>query len=295
MLLSRRTKYLQVALNSTLDDAFAVINSLPLSDRILIEAGTPLIKKYGISSITRLKSWWEARLSGATLSSLFVNTSENAEVPVPPGNLGPLVSLLMKQFSTPRSSAEGETFNAESHGTTEKPKVAFGATKGRSHLPVGNAYIVADLKTMDRAVTETTEVKMAGASAAVVLGLAPLETLNAFIDSCEKLEMDSMVDMMNVEQPYKILRTLKKLPTVVILHRGVDEEAYNKNKPLPYHNIIKVKGSYNILISVAGGDTSREVQRAIFNGADIVVVWKDFYKIGSDTGSLAAEFLKEIK
>lgn len=276
MLLSRRTKYLQVALNSTLDDAFAVINSLPLSDRILIEAGTPLIKKYGMSSITRLKSWWEARLSGLSLSNPFINTSESAEVAVPSGNLGPIISLLMKQFSVPRSSPD----------KVERPT---------GEASTGGAYIVADLKTMDRAVTETTEVKIAGASAAVVLGLAPLETLNAFIDSCAKLGMDSMIDMMNVEQPYKILRTLKKLPTVVILHRGVDEESYNKSKPLPYHNIIKVKGSYNLLISVAGGDTSREVQRAIFNGADIVVVWKDFYNISADTGRLAAEFLKEIK
>ena len=136
---------------------------------------------------------------------------------------------------------------------------------------------------------------MAGASAAVVLGLAPLETLNAFIDACNKLGMESMVDMMNVDQPYKILRRLKKLPDVVILHRGVDEETYNKDKPLPYHNIIKIKGSFNIIISVAGGDTSREVQRAVFNGADIVVVWKDFYRAGAETGRLAAEFLKEVK
>ena len=276
MLLSRRTKYLQVALNGTLDDAFAVINSLPLSDRILIEAGTPLIKKYGMGSITRLKSWWEARLSGSNLSNLFVNTSESAEATVPSGNLGPIISLLMKQFSIPQSSPDKVERSVAKASTLE-------------------AYIVADLKTMDRAISETTEVKMAGASAAVVLGLAPLETLNAFIDSCAKLGMDSMVDMMNVGEPYKILRKLKKLPTVVILHRGVDEELYNKSKPLPYHNIIKVKGSYNLLISVAGGDTSREVQRAVFNGTDIVVVWKDFFTIASDTGRLAAEFLKEIK
>ena len=252
MPLSRHTKYLQVALNSTLDDAFAVINSLPLSDRILIEAGTPLIKKYGMGSITRLKDWWEARLYEAPARQARLSNS------------------------TPQSSSD------QAKKSTDKPSTP-------------EAYIVADLKTMDRALTETTEVKIAGASAAVVLGLAPLETLNAFIDSCEKLKMDSMVDMMNVDQPYKILRKLKKLPTVVILHRGVDEESYNKSKPLPYHNIIKVKGSYNLLISVAGGDTSREVQSAVFNGADIVVVWKDFYNITSDTGRLATEFLKEIK
>lgn len=269
MILSKRVKYLQVALNGTLDDAYRVINSLPLSDRILIEAGTPLIKKYGMSSITHLKSWWQGRLSGEEqVFSSIINQLRNAEV--------------NKSFS----------FSANSVSDAPPPSPSASIpTLSRST----DAYIVADLKTMDRAVTETTEVKMAGASAAVVLGIAPLETINAFIDSCQKLAMDSMIDMMNCDQPYKILRRLKNLPDVVILHRGVDEESYSRDKSLPYHNIVKVKGSFNIILSMAGGDTSREVQRAVFNGADIVVVWKDFYKSSVDTGRLAAEFLKEIK
>jgi 3-keto-L-gulonate-6-phosphate decarboxylase len=49
------------------------------------------------------------------------------------------------------------------------------------------------------------------------------------------------------------------------------------------------------MISVAGGDTIREVQRAIFNDADIVVVWKEFYRSTENTANLAREFLKEIK
>lgn len=46
--------------------------------------------------------------------------------------------------------------------------------------------------------------------------------------------MDSMIDMMNVDYPNNILRKLKKPPDVVILHRGVDEEKFNKDKPIPY-------------------------------------------------------------
>jgi thiamine monophosphate synthase len=46
---------------------------------------------------------------------------------------------------------------------------------------------------------------------------------------------------------------------------------------------------------VAGGDTIDEVQRAIFNGADIVVVWKAFYQRTAETAKLAEEFLKEIR
>ena len=45
--LNPKKKYLQVALNSTLGEARKIINSLPVSDRIIIEAGTPLIKRYG--------------------------------------------------------------------------------------------------------------------------------------------------------------------------------------------------------------------------------------------------------
>src|SRR4030042_2299591 len=55
-ILDRRTKYLQVALNSTLSEAAEIIRTLPQSDRILLEAGTPLIKHYGIEAIRFIKS-----------------------------------------------------------------------------------------------------------------------------------------------------------------------------------------------------------------------------------------------
>lgn len=214
-MLDRKKRYLQVALNSTLDDAREIIESLPQSDRIIIEAGTPLIKRYGTDVIREL-----------------------------------------------------------------------------SYL---HQYVVADLKTMDRGEAEVILSKNAGASAVVGLGLAPLETIDVFIKSCKLNNLDSMLDMMNVEQPIKVLRRLKKLPDVVILHRGVDEEKYNRNKPLPFIQINKIRSSFQTLISIAGGDTIREVQSAIFNDANIVVVWKNFYNSTSDTSHLAEEFLKVIK
>ena len=55
------------------------------------------------------------------------------------------------------------------------------------------------------------------------------------------------------------------------------------------------QGNYDVLVAVAGGDTIREAQRAIFNDADIVVVWKNFYQSSSDTAKLAESFLQEIK
>ena len=216
-ILDKRKKYLQVALNSTLSEAAQIIRTLPQSERILLEAGTPLIKHYGIEAIRFIK------------------------------NLRP------------------------------------------------QSYVVADLKTMDRGDTEVILAKQGGASGVIALGQAPVETIDSFIDSCSKYGLDSMVDMMNIDHPIKVLRKLKKLPDVVILHRGVDEEIFNKDKPIPYIQINKVRASYGVLIAIAGGDTIREVQRAVFNDANIVLVWKEFYQPSAQTAQIAEEFLRVIK
>lgn len=233
-MLDRKKKYLQIALNSTPEEGEEIISMLPISERIIIEAGTPLIKAFGIQGIKILKNAWQYKAGG------IVRTSNYKE-----------------------------------------------------YLP--DVYIVADTKCMDRGKTEVQIAKSGGASAATVLGTAPIETISYFIDTCRDMGLDSMVDMMGVEQPIKILRKLRKMPTVVVLHRGVDEEAFDKNKPIPYLQINKIRGSFDTMISIAGGDTIREAQRAIFNDANIVVVWKNFYSPASNTGQLAEEFLREIK
>lgn len=223
-MLSRKKKYLQIALNSSPEEGKEIISQLPVSDRIIIEAGTPLIKAYGTDGIRRLKSAWDLQIGGSL-----------------------------------------------------------------------DSYIVADTKCMDRGKTEVEIAKDGGASAATVLGTAPIETINYFIAACNDLGLDSMIDTIGMEQQFKLLRRLKKLPTVVVLHRGVDEETFDKHKPIPYIQINKIRSSFDTMISVAGGDTIREVQRAIFNDADIVVVWKEFYSPASNTSQLAEEFLREIK
>lgn len=240
--LSSRKRYLQIALNSTLEEAEKIIAQVPISDRILIEAGTPLIKRYGEEGIRQIKQWYEQRIWGQALQ--------------PTG--------------TP---------------------LATSGSLDSGIIP----YVVADLKMMDRGETEVEIAARAGADAAVALGHAPIESLNAFIQKCEDLGLDAMIDMMNVEYPLSILRQLKKLPRVVILHRGVDEERFNKEKQIPLHEIRRIKGNYDILISIAGGDTLKEAQRAIFNDADIVVVWKSFFQNSKDTADLAEQFLKEVK
>lgn len=222
MILEKKSKYLQIAFNRSLEDVKQMIDLLPVSEKIIIEAGTPFIKRYGNKGIVALKEWWSERI--------------------------------------------------------KKP-----------------GYVVADLKCMDRGAREVKEAASAGASAATCLGLAPVETINEFIKHCEEAGIDSMVDMMNVEFPFEVLQKLAKMPSVVVLHRGVDENVRNREKQIPHNQIHRIKGAYDILISVAGGETTREVLRAYFNDADISVVWRAFYENPLKTTELAAEFLEQVR
>lgn len=218
MILEKRKRYLQVALNSTLWEAGEIISKLPTSERILIEAGTPLIKIYGTEAISQTEA--------------------------------------MAPYGT---------------------------------------YIVADNKCADLAGREVEMMASSGANAATCLGVAPIETIDSFVEECQKFNIDSMIDMMNVESALSVLKKLKKIPDVVMLHRGVDESEFSKEKQIPFYQIKQIKGNFDVLVSVAGGDTIREVQRAIFNDADIVVVWKNFYQPSAETAQLAESFLSEIK
>ncbi|MBP8591352.1 orotidine 5'-phosphate decarboxylase [Candidatus Shapirobacteria bacterium] len=222
-MLNQKSKYLQIAFNRSLEEVREMIALLPASEKIIIEAGTPLIKKYGQEGIMALKRWWSEKIQ-----------------------------------------KEG--------------------------------YVVADLKCMDRGSGEVGIAAKAGASAATCFGLAPIETINEFIRECEGIGIDSMVDMMNVKFPFEVLQNLKKLPSMVVLHRGVDENERNKEKRIPYEQIHKIKGTYNkVLISIAGGETPRDVMRAFFNDADIVVIWRSFYESPESTAKLAQDFLKLVK
>jgi len=262
-MLDKKKRYLQIALNSTLNEAQSVISRVPLDERIIIEAGTPLIKAYGARGIRAIRNWWEARI--------FVPPSRIPASPAfgPVGLAGLLAKNLKKRMKESRKEKN---------------------TEG-----IFSPYVVADLKCMDRGLREVEIALEGGANAAVALGHAPIETLDAFIENCKKSGLDSMIDMMNFEFPLNVLRQLKELPQVVILHRGVDEESFNPEKEIPFHEIQRIKSNFDIMVAVAGGDTFEEARRAIFNDADIVVVWKSFYKSSGDTPKLAEEFLKEIR
>lgn len=221
-MLEHKKRYLQIAFNYNLYHMQRILPTIPFNNRILIEAGTPFIKKEGLNGIRAIARIWK----GA---------------------------------------------------------------------------IVADLKTLDGAEDEVNFVNGAGATAATVLGSAPVETLNLFIARCHELEMDSMIDMLGVDEPLKILLKLRRPPDVVVLHKGRDEEI-TRGKVIKYKHINKIKSKYDVLISAAGGIDLREARSAIFNGANIVVaniVSPEDPWIGissdADVKTIAEQFLKTIE
>jgi len=277
-MLDRKQKYLQIAFNRTLEEIVAMINSLPLSGRIIIEAGYPLIKTYGTRAISTIKTLWEQRVLGYSLGT--VEAAEMKPFQLYKAGYGsPLLDLLLKSIEKRK---------------IEKPKRKFSEPikKEIAFTP----YIVADLKCMDRAFTEVEAAVSAGASAATCLGLAPVETIDAFIKRCEEIGIDSILDMMNIEYPFEVLSKLIKPPTIIMLHRGVDEGEENKEKEVPYQEIERIKNVYDdVLIAVAGGETIREVITGAFNDADILVVWRLFNENPEKITALSNEFLKEVK
>ncbi len=262
MILERRKKYLQIALNSDLIEAGKIIRNLPFSDQIIIEAGTPLIKTCGVRAISRIKEIALERFSNEEIKREYIKTFPS----------------LMK-------------FLVAGNSTSRQTMIDYLAKKGKSSS--FEPYVVADIKCNDLARKEIAIIS--GVQAATCLGVAPIETIDSFIEECKHSHIDSMIDMMNVENPLLVLKKLKQAPDVVILHRGVDETEIDKEKQIPYYQIRQIKGNYNVLVSIAGGDTIEEVERAFFNDADIVVVWKSFYRSTEETAKLAQRFYEKLK
>lgn len=184
--------YLQVALdNPNLEAVLNVVRQLPKSDHLILEAGTPLIKRYGVDVITKLR-----------------------EV---------------------------------------KP----------------DAFIVADLKTLDTGNLEARMVADATADAIVVSALAPVPTLEKAISEAHKTGIYAVMDTLNHPDPMDVLEKLDELPDVVELHRAIDVE----DTAYAWGSIEAIKElSPKILVAVAGGVRVHTIPDALKAGADILVV-----------------------
>jgi len=208
--------YLQIALDiPDLERTKRIITQVPRSDRVILEAGTPLIKKYGASVIAELR------------------------------------------------------------------QVAK------------DIFIVADLKTLDVGQVEVDLAFEETADAVVASGLASKDTLEKFVYEARRLGIYAFVDMMDVPDPIKVLESLKEMPDVVILHRGIDEERGGKTR---WELIKEIKAKFKdgrILIGVAGGIEPSNVTAALKAGADIMIVGR-YITQSKDVEHATKEFLTQV-
>lgn len=210
--------YLQVAIDAPdFSVVEKVVANIPRNDHVVIEAGTPLIKRYGLSVISKIRE--------------------------------------LKK----------------------------------------DAFIVADLKTLD---TGNLEARMAAdntADAVVCSGLAPAATIEKFIEEARKVGIYSIIDMLNVENPAKLIASLKVKPDIVELHRGIDTEGMKAEHAWGnIHDIKKAAGNKKLLVAVAGGVKVENVDTALKGGADILVVGRAITN-AKDIEGEARRFLQAMK
>lgn len=220
--LEHKNRYLQIAFNYDGRMVRQILPAIAYSDRILIEAGTPYLKREGMEGIRLIRRFWRG-------------------------------------------------------------------------------HVVADIKTSDGALDEVDMVHSAGATAATVLGNSPTETLDLFIERCVRLGLISMIDMLGVKDPLKVMMRLKQPPNVMVLHKGRDEES-TRGKLIQFRHVNRVRSKFDVLISAAGGVGIKDARSAIFNGANIIVAnlvhpsdpWTGI-STTSNVAAIAREFLTTIE
>ena len=135
-----------------------------------------------------------------------------------------------------------------------------------------DAFVIADLKTLDVGQVEVDMAFNETADAVVVSGLASKSTINKFIYESKRLGIYSSVDMMDVENPLAVLKSLDEVPDIVILHRGIDEESNGLTRWQIIESIKKELPQSKMLFSVAGGIREDTAKEALKKGADILIV-----------------------
>jgi len=206
--------YLQVALDLVdMGKVMSVLAELPQNDHLVIEAGTPLIKRFGLSIIGEI----------------------------------------------------------------------------RKIRP--SSFIIADLKVLDTGNLEARMAADAAADAVVISGLASQATLEKAIAEARKTGIYSVIDMLNVPDPVKVVKALKIKPDIVELHRAIDAEgSAHAWGDIP---ALRKAAGGRLLVGDRGGIRVDKVKEALSAGADIIVVGRAI-TASKDVHSAADLFLEQL-
>ncbi len=153
---------------------------------------------------------------------------------------------------------------------------------------VKDAFIIADLKTLDVGKVEVDLAFEETADAVVASGLASVQTIDKSIYEASRVGIYSFLDLMDVDDPLAKLNKLKALPDLVILHRAIDTEDTAKPK---WELIKEVKALGVKYVAVAGGIRPNTVVHALKSGADIIIVGR-YITQSKDVERSTREFLK---
>ncbi len=147
------------------------------------------------------------------------------------------------------------------------------------------------MKILDTGNLEARMAADASADAVVVSGLAPASTMEKAIAEAEKVGIYSVVDMLNVQNPAKVIEKLKNKPDIVELHRAIDTE----DTAHAWGDIAAIKKAAGgkLLVATAGGIRVNVVQDALKAGADILVVGRAI-TASKDIKHSADEFLEKL-
>jgi bifunctional enzyme Fae/Hps len=157
-----------------------------------------------------------------------------------------------------------------------------------------NMFTIADLKTMDVGKVEVDMAYEETADAVAVAGQAPIEVIDQFIYEAKRLSIYSIVDTINVKDPIKLLKSLKDLPDIVELHRGIDEEGGQKHRWDLIKDIKELSKTKKILVAVAGGIEPENMEDALKAGADIIVVGR-YITQSKDIERAVRDFLRHMQ
>jgi len=155
-----------------------------------------------------------------------------------------------------------------------------------------DTFVIADFKTLDVGKIEVDLAFDQTADGVTVSGLAPVETLDAFIYEARKLGIYAIVDMMGVENPVAKLQSLRELPEVVAVHRGIDVE--KRGGSHRWEQVQAIKNAFKdrrLLVAASGGITPETAREAINSGADIIVVGR-FITQSRDVERSVRDFLE---
>lgn len=156
-----------------------------------------------------------------------------------------------------------------------------------------DAFIVADMKTIDVGALETRLAMEAGADATTVLGVADDEVIASALEEAKKFNGDVIIDLISHKNPLERIHELMKLNVKIVnYHVGIDVQIKRGLSVKDRINEVKsISSIFNGVVSISGGIKPFEIPELIKTNARIFIIGSAITK----SKNPMAETLKALK